>query len=246
MIDERGLNGLVLGDVVARAGLAPPEARDLVERLEKEGQAVRAGDRLVAPAALERASAALVSLLAAVHRQQPLSDGLPREEARARLFAGTDPAVFETAVERLRARGAIVDRDRLALATHRVALEGDDARALADVEALYRRGGLTPPDAATVAAQTGLDGRRIEAATALLLRRKSLIKVDTLLVHGEALERLKQEVAALRSAGAEPTTIDVAAFKDRYGITRKFAIPLLEYLDRERITRRVGDARVVL
>jgi selenocysteine-specific elongation factor len=61
------------------------------------------------------------------------------------------------------------------------------------------------------------------------------------------LQQLKREVAALK--GAAPggrATVDVAAFKDRYGITRKFAIPLLEYLDRERITRRTGDVRLVL
>jgi selenocysteine-specific elongation factor len=80
----------------------------------------------------------------------------------------------------------------------------------------------------------------------LLLRQKTLVKVDALVFHAEALERLRSDVRALKVAGAPGVTIDVAAFKVRYGITRKYAIPLLEYLDRERITRRVGDGRVVL
>jgi selenocysteine-specific elongation factor len=79
----------------------------------------------------------------------------------------------------------------------------------------------------------------------LLLRQRRLLKVDTLLFHADALERLKSEVRALKGSG-EQARVDVAAFKERYGISRKYAIPLLEYLDRERVTRRMGDARVVL
>ena len=77
---------------------------------------------------------------------------------------------------------------------------------------------------------------------ALLVRQKTLVKIDALLFHAEALTRLKAEVRGLN----KDARIDVPAFKARYGVTRKFAIPLLEYLDRERVTRRVGDSRVVL
>ena len=79
----------------------------------------------------------------------------------------------------------------------------------------------------------------------LLQRQKVLIKLDTLLFHGEALKRLKEEVTALK-AGGSTGRIDVATFKERFDVTRKFAIPLLEYLDRERVTRRAGDSRVIL
>jgi selenocysteine-specific elongation factor len=80
---------------------------------------------------------------------------------------------------------------------------------------------------------------------ALLVRQKTLIRVDDLLFHADALARLKAEVASLKGGG-QPARVDVAAFKERYGVSRKFAIPLLEYLDRERVTRRVGDSRVIL
>jgi selenocysteine-specific elongation factor len=78
----------------------------------------------------------------------------------------------------------------------------------------------------------------------LLQRQKVLVRIDTMLFHADALEALKQEIAALKSGGVG--RIDVATFKERFGVTRKFAIPLLEYLDRERVTRRVGDARVIV
>jgi len=58
---------------------------------------------------------------------------------------------------------------------------------------------------------------------------------------------LKQELARMKAAaGGQGARIDVAGFKERFGVTRKYAIPLLEYLDRERVTRRVGDARMIL
>ena len=68
---------------------------------------------------------------------------------------------------------------------------------------------------------------------------------QTLARIADALERLKHDVLALKGQGGA-AKVDVAAFKDRYGISRKYAIPLLEWLDRERVTRRVGDARVIL
>jgi selenocysteine-specific elongation factor len=80
--------------------------------------------------------------------------------------------------------------------------------------------------------------------TQLLIRQQVLVRIDTFVFHRDALARLKADVAALKQSG--PAHVDVAAFKDRYGLTRKYAIPLLEYLDRERVTRRVGDSRVVL
>jgi len=82
----------------------------------------------------------------------------------------------------------------------------------------------------------------------LLQRQKVLVRVDTLLFHDEALKQLKAEVTAMKAAAGAGATarIDVATFKERFGVSRKFAIPLLEYLDRERITRRMGETRVVL
>jgi selenocysteine-specific elongation factor len=66
--------------------------------------------------------------------------------------------------------------------------------------------------------------------------------------HAAALEELKADVRRLKDEGAAagPTKVDVASFKSRYGVTRKYAIPLLEFLDRERITRRMGESRIVL
>jgi selenocysteine-specific elongation factor len=108
-----------------------------------------------------------------------------------------------------------------------------------------RAAGVTPPDPAALAAHIKVPVEVVNRIATLLVRRSVLVRVGDLLFHESALERLKGEIRSLKQRGAAET-IDVGAFKDRYNITRKYAIPLLEYLDRERVTRRVGDARRIL
>jgi selenocysteine-specific elongation factor len=174
-----------------------------------------------------------------------LSDGLPREEARARIFARAHPAVFERVVRDLAGRQTLVARDRLALASHGLLLAPHEARAMESVGALFRDAGLKPPDPSALAARTGLDQATLDRALRLLQRQRAIVRLDTLWFHADALARLKDDIAALKR-GATEARLDVAAFKQLYGVSRKYAIPLLEYLDRERVTRRVGETRVVL
>jgi len=144
--------------------------------------------------------------------------------------------------------GKITLRDRVALATHQLALSPEESRAKEAIERAYRAASLKPPDPPALAVELGVSGA-VSALDSrmlrLLQRQKVLVRLDSLWFHEEALEQLKASVAAMKREGA-PARIDVATFKERYGVTRKFAIPLLEYLDRERVTRRSGDSRIVL
>ena len=80
----------------------------------------------------------------------------------------------------------------------------------------------------------------------LLVRGGTLVKVEALVFHKERLDRLAVEVGRLKSGADEPLRIDIGMFKERFGVSRKYALPLLGYLDRMRVTRRVGNARLVL
>jgi selenocysteine-specific elongation factor len=209
------------------------------------GIAVRAGHVLVAPARIAHLKQALVGALSDHHRQHPLVEGMPREEARERLFGRAPQAVFDLVVSDLVSAKQIVARDRLALATHTLALSDEEARARDVIERSYRDAGLKPPDAQAVATESGVKPVVAQRITALLVRQKVLARVDDLVFHEDALRWLKDEVRSMRRDD-QAATIDVATFKDRFGVTRKFAIPLLEYLDRERVTRRVGDTRQII
>jgi selenocysteine-specific elongation factor len=243
-VDERQGAGLPVAALVARAGLMPRAAQETEARLSRAQRITRVGDLLVAPSVLQALAEKLLGALNAHHASQPLSEGIPREEARARIFGRSAPAVFEHVLASLVAAQKIVARDRLALAGHQLSLSPEEASAQAALEHVFLEAGLAPPDLATAAGTAGVAPAVADRVSKLLLRQKTLVKVDTLLFHTGALSALKEQVRALK--GATSAHIDVAGFKERYGITRKYAIPLLEYLDRERITRRMGDRRVVL
>jgi selenocysteine-specific elongation factor len=244
MIDAAGLAGLASSTLIARAGVAPARLPAVTKVLVTKG-IIAAGDRLVAARHVKTATERLLSLIAAAHKANPMSEGLPREEAREKLFAA--PAVFERVVDDLKARNAVVGAERLALPTHKARVAGADDRVRTAVIDAYRAGGLKPPDAATVEAAAKAPAAVIEKVIALLLREKVLTRLDTIVFHTEALQQLKADVMALKGSAPDGrATVDVTSFKDRYGMSRKYAIPLLEFLDRERVTRRTGDVRLVL
>lgn len=244
LLADRGLSAVAVEALGPRFGIGRDEAEALVAAVVSRGGARAIGTWLAAPGALDAASTALLSMVAAHHRAEPLSEGLPREEARTRVFARAPEAVFQRVVDDLLAGGTLAGRDRLALPTHKVSLGGGDDL-LERVAGAYEEAGLTPAEVGAVSAALGADRKRVDEAVMLLTRQRRLVRLDTLLFHAKALERLKDGVRAWKQPGAD-TFIDVAAIKERFGLSRKYAIPLLEYLDRERVTRRVGDRRLVL
>jgi len=246
MLADAGAAGLPLAALTSRAGVDPRNVEARADALVAAGEAVRAADVLVAARNYAQLTSGIVATLSQHHRAQPLSEGMPREELRDQLFKRGDVAVFDLALADLAAANTIAGRDRIALATHRLALSPEEEQARAAIERAYRDGGLKPPDAASIAAATGVTGAVAERMLKLLQRQKVLVRVDVLLFHDQALKQLKAEVTALKTTAGAVTRIDVATFKERFGVTRKFAIPLLEYLDRERVTRRMGETRVVL
>ena len=246
MIDAAAAAGMPVPSLTTRAAIDPVALDARIDALVRSGAALRAGGVLVAPAIVADLKARIVAVLAEHHRAQPLAEGVPREELRDQLFGRGHADVFARALDDLVTEKKIVVRDRVALATHRVELSPEETRARTAIEQAFRQAGLKPPDAGTVAAEAGVSAAVADRVLKLLQRQKVLVRLDTLLFHDEALKRLKAEVAALKTTTGTGARIDVATFKERFGVTRKFAIPLLEYLDRERLTRRVGDSRVIL
>jgi len=126
-----------------------------------------------------------------------------------------------------------------------VSLLPEEATAKDQIEAAFSSAGLTVPSVKEVLSKLSIEARRSEKLLQLLLRDKALIRITPeLIFHRDALAELRRKLASYKKAKSE--RISVPAFKDLTGITRKYAIPLLEYLDRERVTRRQGDERVIL
>ena len=242
---EAGERGFTAQDVVARGGLGPEGSRAALSSLVDSGLAVIVAARVFDNAAARAIEAHVLSVLEAFHRAQPREAGLPKEELRERVAPRAAPALVDYVIQTMTSRGVITGTDRVALATHRVTSLPGEERDAARVEALLHDAGLTPPDAAAIATAAGLAAPVVEQALKTLARAKRILKLDTLWFHVDVLARLKQDVQQRAASGAT-SRVDVATFKERYGLSRKYAIPLLEWLDRERVTRRVGDGRVVL
>ena len=119
-IDEKGVAGLPRSALVSRAGLTHAAAADAVAELRGRKQVTEIGELVVATAALEERSAALIGAIDGFHKSQPLAPGLPREEARERLFGRAAPEVFEHVLGTLERAGRLVARDTLAAASHKL------------------------------------------------------------------------------------------------------------------------------
>jgi selenocysteine-specific elongation factor len=169
---------------------------------------------------------------------------MPRQALRDRVAARAAPELFDAVLDDLAARSIVRATDRVARADFRPIESAEDTTLRQKICDLLRDAGLKPPDLAALADLTRARPASVQDVVQRLVREKQLVKLDTLVLHPDALDALKRDIQAEAKEGR--VTIDVTAFKDRYGLTRKFAIPLLEWLDRERVTRRVGDQRTVI
>jgi selenocysteine-specific elongation factor len=130
------------------------------------------------------------------------------------------------------------------LAGRGVVMKDEEAESKTIIEAAFANAGLKVPALKDVLAGLKVDKARAQKIVTLLLRDKVLVKIsDDLVFHQNALLNLRKLMALEKTKSPK---LDVARFKDLTGVTRKYAIPLLEYLDREHVTRRVGDDRMIL
>ncbi len=246
MVEEGAGRGVSRAALVPRLGVGAAVLDRAVARMAAAGQVAVVGELLVAPDELDTVRRRLLQLVSEFHAAHPLEPGLSREEARERLGERAAVAVFDQVVADLVAECVLVATDHLALASHEVALSAAETRARDRLAGLFHASGLMPPGPGSVATAAGVSADLAERLLKLLVREGTLVKVETLFFHAEHLSRLRADVTGLKAAADGPVRIDVGMFKERFGVTRKYAIPLLGYLDRERITRRVGDARLVL
>ena len=237
MVEEAGVRGLIIEELTSRAGLSHDDVQAIA--MEAGKAIVRLGERLIGAGIATQLEARVLTVLAAAHAAAPLSEGLPREELRERALPGVPHDIAAAVLSRLEQARRISGRERLALPGHSLSMTPEEARVSAAIVADAKVAGYQPHDTQQLAASAGASVGVVEKMAALLVRQKQLVRLDTLLYHPETLEALKADVRTLDS-------LDVGVFKTRYGVTRKFAIPLLEYLDRERVTRRVGDKRQVI
>ncbi len=245
--------------MVAQAGVSGVDGPTLAARLTIPlaalGQRLGADTSLIAlgpePTCFLSREAVLIlgdtarQVLDRFHREQPLRAAMPREELRRRAFARAPLLAFEHVLASLEAAGTVrLFADGVARLGHTVSLSAGEEGARGRLAEAALAAGLAGIDLHELAARTGQDAKLFERVSRVLLADHVLDRVgEGSLVHRQHLEKLKAEVRARWPGGAR---LDVAGFKEMTGLSRKFVIPLLEYLDRERVTRRAGTDRFVI
>ncbi len=242
-VSRRAEDGLLLAEAVAETGWTEATVQAVAAQLADNGSILRSGDLLVSREDLDRATEDVRFIVERFHDQNPLEEGISREELREK--AALSSVAFELVMQLLTSTAkAELRGDLVRLPGRGVQMKDDEAEAKQIIEMAFSTAGLKVPALKDVLSSLKLDRMRSQKIVTLLLRDRILIKLsDDLVFHRDALDQLKQKVRTMKSQAPQ---IDVAKFKDATGVSRKYAIPLLEYLDRERVTRRVGDARQIL
>ncbi len=244
-----GSHGMARDEIAARTGWRDEVIDTATREAIESGEIIDVDKTLITRAAMDELSARIVGAISAHHKREPLSRGLPREIVREQFFAGVSGETFRALMAKLEEGAAFIsEKDVIRLRDHTRELSGDDARTRDSLEQAFRAAGLAAPSLADAFASAGINAsdQRGRKLLQMLLDAGVVIKVHgDMLFHQEALDGLIKKLRAYAESNSD-RTIDVSSFKELAGISRKYAIPLLEYLDRERITRREGDKRRIL
>lgn len=238
-----GEDGFVLGARGLRLGLTPEHGKQRAAELAgARAWLLLGGSVLLAATAAAALEQRLRRTLSAHHRERPLEPGPAPERLRAALAPDWPAEAFRDWLLRLaEAKAIVVTSESVRLASHRGDLDEPDRERLARLLAVLESAGLEAlaEEEWIARAGTGADGRRL---VPFAVRRGAALRLPDGAYLGKSawdglLQRMREEAAAGR------TEYDVAAFKELFGLTRKYAIPLLERLDDAGVTQRVGNQR---
>jgi selenocysteine-specific elongation factor len=238
-VERRGTAGIEERGLMAETGLTQEALLRLMGTLWGAGRLLRIPGRiLITREHLESAAEGVTSRLTAGLGHA----GLKRSEMKSQLNLSTE--VFDFVVDELARERKLTMKGELIYVTRNNTSKSDpDAKSLSAIADAFRSAGLTTPLVAEVAAKLNLADAEMRRLMTLLLRDKILVRMgnETVYIHKDALDALRSQMGGLRGQ-----TIDVGGFKQLTGVSRKYAIPLLEYLDREKVTSKAGDRRLVL
>ncbi|HJY31222.1 MAG TPA: SelB C-terminal domain-containing protein, partial [Pyrinomonadaceae bacterium] len=246
-----GDRGAHLADVAAATGWANEVLDAVASEARKQGAVIETGGVYLARESFDRFNDAVIAELGQHHKREPLARGMLRETLREKVFARSFPEVFSGVIAKLEADGKVVsEKDIVRLSEHSVGLSEQDLALSKGIEEIYLTAGVEAPsldDAMTKANVSAAQRAQARKLLQLLIEEKKLVRVQgEMFMHSNVIADLRTKLHAYASQHEPDRLIDVPAFKDLAGVSRKYAIPLLEYFDREQVTRRAGDKRLIL
>ena len=243
-VRHMGAAGVRLGTLAGRVPFGPAQLRGLLDALQAAGRVIAVDrDWFIHPDSFARLRTLVVDALGAFHHASPLKPGMSREELRSRA-GGADERVFAFLLSSLGVDGTVkTERDKVRLASHEVRLSPEQQRIIDHLEGDFLRAEAAPPSAEEALGRAGLGGDEEHELFQVLVQAGKLVRVkESLFFHARALDTIQTKLVALLRERKE---IGPADIKDLLGISRKYAIPLLEFFDQRRVTARVGERRVL-
>jgi len=239
-MDLNALNSLL--------GLPGPDIVKICSDLAQKGKLVMLpapAPILVLPHVVESLKKETLAQVSDFHKENPLQKGISKEELRKRLYDDLPLEVFRYCLDGLAEKRILSFlEDAVALHGREVQLttEGQQVREL--IEAFFQKAGYQAPTFSDLQSSIEADPEEIRRIFFWMLKEKILVKLsDDLVYHRTTLDAIKKQIKAKFAPGAK---FGVAEFKEVFDFSRKHAIPLLEHLDREKFTRRVGNDRILL
>jgi len=244
-LKEAGFGGIGERALSILANVTEKTLRGLLQDMMSQGEVTqfdRETPRFVHREAFEKLRGLLLGYLDDFHRKEPLRAGINKEELFGRLPRGADGKLCNELIQRLARQGEVIqERDLVRLSSHQIALAGKQDEVREKIESIYREASLQPPFFREVANSVGVPDSEARKILSWMLEQGLLIKVkEDMYFHYEALEELKKKLLDLFAEQEELTT---PQFKELTQTSRKYTIPLLEFLDATRFTIRVGDVR---
>ena len=243
-VRHAGGAGVRVGPLSGRVPFGPERLRGLLDALQSGGRVVAIDrDWFVHPESLTRLRGLTIAALEQFHRASPLRPGMSREELRGRAGAA-DERVFAHLLTTLEAEAVVrADRDKVRLASHEVRLTAEQQKAADRLEQDFLSAAAAPPSPEEALARAGLSGDEEHEVFQVLLEARKLVRVkESLYFHAQALDAIQDKLVTMLRERKEIGPGDI---KDLLGISRKYAIPLLEFFDSRRVTTRVGERRVL-
>lgn len=230
--------GLTAAELAARLGLASEQVEPMLAQQAQQGVVHRAGPTWFAHASWQEKADRIASTLAAYHRAQPLRAGMSREELRSKL--GLEAEVFSGIVSQLVRDGTLAERGaELALPGHQPGLTAEQETAANAFLAELELQPFNPPPLGDLMRRHQLTPRLLQ----YLIAQRRVVRLNDETVF--ARTAYDDAVHRIRTHLAEHQTLTVAAARDVLGSSRRYVLPLLEWLDAQKITRRVGDDRIL-
>ncbi len=250
-LETAGEFGLRLKDLQARTGWIDSILHEILQEVLQKKSVIEAAGIYLSRNFFENLATKTLKSIAEHHRAEPLSRGILRETLREKVFAKLTPELFKKTLQTLAERGEILaEKEIVRAASYSQALSPNNKQILEKLKNIYAQARLEVPSLEMALSQViiGTKSSKNEARKIfqLLLETGEILKVtEDLYFSRESLTELIEKLKTFPGKGTD-NLIDVPTFKDLAGISRKYAIPLLEYFDREKITRRAGDKRLIL